>query len=112
MAQTWIRWTGPTQRVDGTPLSQEEQDAMVYDLGYQPLGQADRVYTVVASLPGTLNPEGRYEIRIADVALPEEDVDIALRATDREGRASAWSNEAQVYKAAGPNPPTALAVEE
>lgn len=111
MAQTRIKWTAPTQRVDGTALSQEEIDALVYDLGYQPLGQADQVYTVIASLPGTLNTGGQYEILIADVALPEADVDIALRATDREGRASAWSNEAQVYKAAGPRPPTALVVE-
>jgi hypothetical protein len=83
----------------------------VYDLGYQPLGDPSSTYTVLASLPGTLNPDGQYFVMIADLALPEDDVDIALRATDREGRASAWSNEAQIYKAAGPNPPTALVVE-
>lgn len=108
---TRIKWIGPTQRVDGTPLSQEEQASIVYDLGFQPFGQADQQYDVIASLPATLNPEGRYEVLIADLALPtSQDVDIAMRATDREGRASTWSNEASIVYAA-PNPPEALAVE-
>ena len=108
---TRISWTGPTQREDGTPLSQEEQANLVYNLGWQPLGQADQEYTVIASLPATLNPDGRYQVLIADLALPpEQDVDIAMAATDRQGRSSRWSGEAQIVYTA-PNPPEALAVD-
>lgn len=105
--QTRIWWTAPQSRTDGTALSQEEIDALVYDLGYQTVDGLED-YTVIAVLPSTLNSEGNYQVMIADLNLPDEDIAVAIRATDREGRMSAWSHEVLVYKGPAPNPPAAL----
>jgi len=111
MEYTRLLWSAPRERTDGTPLTQEEIDAMVYTVGYQTMGQADQVYIELASFPGTLNPNGQYEQPFNTLGLPAEDLDLAMKAQDEQGRQSPWSDEVQVLLGKGPAAPTNLVAE-
>lgn len=52
---TKLMWTAPTHNMDGSPID--------YELAYE-LQEHDNG---IASFPGTLNADGRYEINIADL---------------------------------------------
>lgn len=53
---TFLSWLAPTQNVDGTDID--------YALTYRLYVDAQPVMT----FPGTLNPDGRYQFPLADVA--------------------------------------------
>ena len=57
---TLLSWLAPTQNTDGTAID--------YELSYRLYVDAQPVMT----LPGTLNPDGRYSFPLADVPALEE----------------------------------------
>lgn len=103
-----VKWRGPTQREDGSAIP--EDSPLDYDIGVADAGGAIQH---LATLIGTLQPDGIYEAPLADFSFTPGDYTIALRATERAtGLASRWSTSVQFSIVdAVPNPPNAVAVE-
>jgi hypothetical protein len=100
-----IKWSAPTQDVEGNTITQE----MAYNL-YRSDQQGP-----VASFPGTLNPDGKYQITFDEVGAtwPKgETVDIGLTAfyTAKPEIESALSSLVSIQFVAKPSPPFSLAV--
>ena len=100
---TTIKWTAPTQNVDGEPIT--------YDLDYE-LGAGEPfepMYTVV----GSLQTDNTYEAPLSDAEFGEGENTIALRAIRRDvpELVSEWSN-AVTFEIArvAPKAPFAVAV--
>lgn len=100
-----LNWTAPTENTDGTAID--------YELNYNLLVDGQEV----ASFPGTLNPNGQYEMLFADLAYDfelERTYTIALTAfsvanPERESAPSA-SIDIRFFKI--PNPPFNLVATE
>lgn len=81
---TLLVWQAPTLNVDGSPID--------YELAYE----LEVEGTVVATFPGRLNPQGRYEQDVAEVFdnVTNASYDVRLRAlrVDMPAEKSDWSN--------------------
>lgn len=106
MSRTELKWSGPTENVDGTPVD--------YPLDYE-LGAAATGAQLVpqVTIVGTLQPDNTYLAPLAEMpafAAPGT-YDLGLRAINREfpDSMSDWSNRVQlVVSASTPRPPVLL----
>lgn len=83
-----LSWTAPTENVDGSPIDYD----LNYEVGLVDIDTGDIV--PIMTLPGSLNPDGRYEAPIDELMLNPGDYTLALRAYEKgnESRESAWSD--------------------
>jgi hypothetical protein len=96
-----LKWRAPTQNTDGTPIT--------YELGYHLYVGA----TPVASFPGSLSPDGNFEVLFADLSLDiDGEVDLGMKAFDaaNPNRISEMSQTVRVGFFANPQPPENVAV--
>jgi hypothetical protein len=84
-----LSWTAPTKNTDGTNITY----ALDYEVGVQ---QPDNTITGVLTTPGSLNPQGQYEVLVADVAAISSigSHTVAVRAINRAKptEKSVWTN--------------------
>lgn len=103
-----ISWNAPTQDEAGNPITLE----LAYTLGTQ--GFVGDV-TPLASFPGSLNPDGRYEAVLADLVdtTPGQTYEFVMASfyTENPELQSAWSDPpVNATFVAAPNSPTGLQV--
>lgn len=94
--RTKLSWLAPTQNTDGSDITQ----ALTYNL-YVDGNQ-------VSSFPGTLNPNGRYEYPLADVAALSDrgSYSLYLTAVNEDGAESDASNTITINRVKVPGAPT------
>lgn len=98
---TKLKWSAPTERVDGTPITGSLTYTMY--LNGQPF----------MDLPATLNPDGQYEAPLTIEEYGHYTVTLTATETYEDGksRESAQSNSVEFVITAAPKAPVILAVE-
>lgn len=98
---TKLRWSAPTERVDGTPIT----GSLTYTLYLNGAAFMD--------LPGSLNPEGEYEAPLTIEEYGHYTATLTATETYEDGkfRESGQSNSVEFVITAAPKAPVILAVE-